>query len=120
MKVLVTGGSGYIGTSLVPALLKRDYEVTVLDNLMYDQNVFLECYINKNFSFIYGDIRDQSTIKKERALAIHTVVFSGFREVKITGDLDEKLLNTSGAKEKLEELFEHMRNRDLGEQKAKE
>ena len=64
MKILVTGGAGYIGTSLVPALLERNYDVTVLDNLMYDQNVLLEYYIKDNFSFVYGDIRDKQIIKE--------------------------------------------------------
>jgi len=58
MKILVTGGAGYIGTSLVPQLLRRDNKVIVYDNLMYNQNVLLEHHINDNFKFVYGDIRD--------------------------------------------------------------
>ena len=64
MKILVTGGAGYIGTSLVPSLLNRDYKVTVIDNLMYGQNVLLEHHINQNYSFLYGDIRDKTLISK--------------------------------------------------------
>tara|TARA_B100000131_G_scaffold120951_1_gene117981 strand:+ start:20088 stop:21023 length:936 start_codon:yes stop_codon:yes gene_type:complete len=64
MKILVTGGSGYIGTSLVPALLNKNHNVTVLDNLMYNQNVFLEYYINPNFNFEFGDIRDEKIVNK--------------------------------------------------------
>jgi len=64
MNILVTGGAGYIGTSLVPSLLNRNYSVTVIDNLMYNQNMLLEHHINENFSFIYGDIRDKSIIDK--------------------------------------------------------
>ena len=63
MKILVTGGSGYIGTSLVPALLGKNHKVIILDNLMYDQNVLLEHYINPNFSFVYGDIRDRKVVQ---------------------------------------------------------
>ena len=64
MRILVTGGAGYIGTSLVPALLNRNYKVCVIDNLMYGQNVLLEHHINENYSFIYGDIRDKSIINE--------------------------------------------------------
>tara|TARA_B100000579_G_C22748254_1_gene812682 strand:- start:209 stop:1144 length:936 start_codon:yes stop_codon:yes gene_type:complete len=111
MKVLVTGGSGYIGTSLVPALLKRDYEVTVLDNLMYDQNVFLECYINKNFSFIYGDIRDQSTIKKlasKSDVVIHLASIVGAPACKKNETL-AKEVNVDGTKN----IIDHLSNNQI-------
>jgi nucleoside-diphosphate-sugar epimerase len=55
-KVLVTGGAGYIGSILVPVLLKKGFEVTVLDNLMHSQNSLLECCADPKFDFIKGDI----------------------------------------------------------------
>ncbi len=61
-KILVTGGSGYIGSILVPELLARGFEVVVLDNLVYDQTSLLDCCANKNFNFIKGDICDHSLI----------------------------------------------------------
>ncbi len=61
-KILVTGGSGYIGSILVPELLARGFEVVVLDNLVYDQNSLLDCCANKNFNFIKGDICDHSLV----------------------------------------------------------
>jgi nucleoside-diphosphate-sugar epimerase len=61
-KILVTGGSGYIGSILVPELLIRNFEVVVLDNLVYDQNSLLDCCSNKNFNFIKGDICDHSLV----------------------------------------------------------
>lgn len=63
-KILVTGGAGYIGSVLVPELLKKEHEVTVLDSFMYKQNSLLECCNNKNFHIINGDCRDKEIIKK--------------------------------------------------------
>ena len=63
-RVLVTGGAGYLGTTLVPILLQKGFRVTVLDNLMYGQCVLLECCSNPNFEFIKGDIRDFGTVKR--------------------------------------------------------
>jgi len=61
--VLVTGGAGYIGSVLVPELLRNGYKVTVLDNFMYRQNSLLECAANDNFDVIRGDARDESILK---------------------------------------------------------
>lgn len=63
-KVLVTGGAGYIGSILVPTLLEKGYEVTVLDTLMFGQSTLLDLCINPKFSFINGDVRDVNLLKK--------------------------------------------------------
>ena len=42
-KVLITGGAGYIGSILVPMLLERGHDVTVLDNFRYGQSSLLDC-----------------------------------------------------------------------------
>jgi len=64
MKILVTGGAGYIGSVLVPELLKSGNKVTVLDNFMYQQNSLLECTANDNFEVIRGDARDENILKE--------------------------------------------------------
>jgi len=56
LKILVTGGAGYIGSILVPALLGEGYKVTVIDNIMYNQAPLLECFANPKFDFVKGDI----------------------------------------------------------------
>lgn len=61
-KILVTGGAGYIGSILVPALLSQGHRVTVLDNMMYDQTSLLECCHNPNFEVVNGDVRDERLV----------------------------------------------------------
>lgn len=63
-KILVTGGAGYIGSVLVPHLLSLGYQVTVLDNLMFNQNTLLECCNNPNFQFFNGDVRNTDLVKE--------------------------------------------------------
>lgn len=58
MKVLVTGGGGYIGSLLVPALLERGYAVTVLDDFRFGTNSLLAAVHHRNLSIVNGDIRD--------------------------------------------------------------
>ena len=60
--VLVTGGAGYIGSVLTERLLQHDHEVTVLDNLMYNQNSILYLSHYRKFNFIKGDARDKKLI----------------------------------------------------------
>ena len=62
-KILITGGAGYLGSILVPELLKLDYEVTVVDNFMYKQNSLLDYCMNPNFKIIRGDARDENLMK---------------------------------------------------------
>jgi nucleoside-diphosphate-sugar epimerase len=64
MKILVTGGAGYIGSVLVPTLLGKGHEVIVVDNFMYNQQVLLDCCNNKKLTVIRGDVRDKSLISK--------------------------------------------------------
>lgn len=61
--VLVTGGAGYLGSILVPELLKLGHRVTVLDNFMFQQNSLLECCAYDNFDVVRGDARDENILK---------------------------------------------------------
>ncbi|HOW35775.1 MAG TPA: NAD(P)-dependent oxidoreductase [Candidatus Omnitrophota bacterium] len=64
MKILVTGGAGYIGSVLVPALLKKGHKAVVLDNFMYNQTPLLDCCYDKNLEIIRGDVRNKSLVTK--------------------------------------------------------
>jgi nucleoside-diphosphate-sugar epimerase len=57
-KVLVTGGAGYLGSTLTEHLLNRGYQVTVLDSLMYKQLSLLHLFKSPGFKFVLGDVRD--------------------------------------------------------------
>jgi nucleoside-diphosphate-sugar epimerase len=61
-KILVTGGAGYIGSILVPALLAQGHSVTVLDALIFNQTPLLDCCSNQKFEFVLGDICETSLI----------------------------------------------------------
>ena len=61
--ILVTGGAGYIGSTLVPDLLSKNHKVTVVENFMYKQTSLASSIKNKNFSLIFGDVRDEGLMK---------------------------------------------------------
>ena len=58
-KILVTGGAGYIGSTLVPELLNAGYDVIVVDNFLFKQNSLAHACHYKNFEVINGDVRNR-------------------------------------------------------------
>lgn len=72
MKILITGGAGYIGSVLLDYLfnqqhhesanyaLQDEFEVTVIDNLMYEQTSLMQHSWRKNFKFIYGNVNNMN------------------------------------------------------------
>jgi nucleoside-diphosphate-sugar epimerase len=64
MRVLVTGGAGYLGSVLCERLLDAGYHVSVLDSLIYQQNSLFALCANPQFEFNYGDARDEATMRK--------------------------------------------------------
>ena len=59
IKVLVTGGAGYLGSVLCEHLLDAGYHVTTVDNLMYGQHSLFHLCAHPHFEFMYGDVRDE-------------------------------------------------------------
>jgi len=68
-KILITGGAGYVGSVLTPYLLNKGHKVTVIDLMIYGEEVLKK---NKNLRIIKGDIRDRNLLEKE--LADHEIV----------------------------------------------
>lgn len=66
MKLLLTGGAGYIGSHTCVELLNLDIEVVVLDNLSNSSAIALErvkTITNKELTFVKGDIRDKECLR---------------------------------------------------------
>ena len=60
--ILVTGGAGYLGSTMVPDLLNAGHKVTVLDNFLFKQASLNHVCNNPNFSVVRGDVRSEGTI----------------------------------------------------------
>ena len=72
-QVLVTGGAGYIGAVLVPALLDSGYRVTVLDNFAFGQTSLLDCCDSDRLTILRGDVRDERLLKEAAAKADYLI-----------------------------------------------
>ena len=90
IKVLITGGAGYLGSTLAEHLLTQGYSVTVFDNLLYKQLSLLHLFKHPSFKFILGDVRD--TVKlldlvKEHDVIIPLAAIVGMPACKANPDL---------------------------------
>ena len=65
MRIVVTGGAGYIGSTLVPMLLAQGHSVHVVDSLMYGGQALLPYFIQDAFSMAQVDIRDREALARE-------------------------------------------------------
>jgi len=64
MRILVTGGAGYVGSTLVPMLLEQGHKVRVYDSLKFGGHGLLPCCQNRTFELMKGDVCDPSGLKK--------------------------------------------------------
>jgi len=69
MNILVTGGAGYIGSMMVPALLQNGHRVTVIDSFLYGQSSLLDCCHDDKLTIVRGDVRHADLMKKHVAQA---------------------------------------------------
>jgi nucleoside-diphosphate-sugar epimerase len=61
MRILITGGGGYVGSMLTKYLSENDYNITILDLMIYEPRLFEN---NENVKVVKGDIRDLNLLKK--------------------------------------------------------
>lgn len=100
MKLLVTGGAGYLGSTLVPLLLERGHEVRILDNLMYGGGWLLPLFRNPRFEFVKGDILDPQAVMHAvdgRDATVHLAAIVGFPACRKYSELAERV-NVDGTK----------------------
>jgi len=64
MKILITGGAGYLGSVITGRMLNAGYEVIVLDKLIFNQVSLLTYTSNPKFKFIHGDVRNESLLER--------------------------------------------------------
>lgn len=100
MKILVTGGAGYIGCVLVPLLLENGHRVRVLDNLTYGGGGLLPVFHNPRFEFVQGDIRDHQVVHDAMRgydAVIHLAAVVGFPACRKYPELAQSV-NVEGTK----------------------
>ena len=76
--ILVTGGAGYLGSTMVPALLAAGHRVTVVDTFMYGQFSLGHCCADPNFDVVRGDIRDEALMRRLLAKADVVIPLAAF------------------------------------------
>lgn len=64
MKILVTGGAGYLGSIICEHLLNAGHQVTAVDKLMYQQQSLFHLCANPRFEFVFGDARDENLMRR--------------------------------------------------------
>ena len=63
-KILLVGGAGYIGTVVTKFFLKKNFQVTCFDNLVYKNKFSLKDFLShQNYEFVFGDLRNQELLK---------------------------------------------------------
>lgn len=100
MRILITGGAGYIGTSLVPVLLQKGHNVKVMDNLMHGGDALLPFFRNQNFEFVFGDIRNEGELGNAVSdvdVIIHLAAIVGYPACRTQPKLAEEV-NVLGTK----------------------
>lgn len=93
MRVLITGGAGYIGTTLTQHLLAAGHRVRCYDQLMFGGDVLMPFFRNPGFDFVRGDVRDGETLRKSLQdvdAIVHLAAIVGYPACKKDPELAEQ------------------------------
>jgi nucleoside-diphosphate-sugar epimerase len=99
--ILVTGGAGYVGSSLAGMLLTNNYTVTVVDNIRYGLDGLLGFLHHPNFKFVKGDIRETTKLSQSFAkvdAVVHLAAIVGYPACNALGDKEVQSVNEEGLK----------------------
>jgi len=64
MKILITGGAGFVGSHVAEYYARKGYEVVVFDNLEPQVHASKPDYLNPDAAYIFGDMRDEDVLRK--------------------------------------------------------
>jgi UDP-glucose 4-epimerase len=110
MRILVTGGAGFIGSNLVDCLMEQSHEVTVLDNLSVGKVTNIEHHLeSERFHFVNGSILDLSTLERlvrQADLIYHLAAVVGVKYV-VEDPLKGIITNVRGTENVLELAFKY-------------
>tara|TARA_Y100000592_G_scaffold52548_2_gene82982 strand:- start:6449 stop:7414 length:966 start_codon:yes stop_codon:yes gene_type:complete len=112
MKVLITGGAGYLGSMLASHLVNKNYDVIVYDNLIFNQTSLLNLFSKNNFEFVFGDVREEEKLNKyvkDSDVIIPLAALVGFpacdRDKKLATEINyqqiEKILDNTSSEQKI-------------------
>ena len=90
-KILITGGAGYVGAVLVPTLLDEGYDITVIDLMIYGEDVLED---HPNMKKIKGDIRDLDLMKsllESQDVVMHLACISNDPSFELNPDLGRSI-----------------------------
>lgn len=99
-RICITGGAGYVGTSLIPQLLNRGFSVRVFDNLMFGGDQLIPFFQSENFEFVKGDIRNPDEVEaavSDCDVIIHLAAIVGYPACRKYPQLAEET-NVQGSK----------------------
>ena len=110
MKVLITGGAGYIGSLLTGVLLQRGYKVIVVDDLLFGGDSLLAYITHPDFSFHKANVTEKETVRahfEDVDFVIHLAAIVGFPACQQVGPQFAWLYNFQATKNVYELAREH-------------